>query len=146
MTSRSFVDTNVAVYAVDFHERERTKQQIAADLLAEDPDQLVVSTQVLQEYYVVVTRKLAKPMTEEQAAASVRSLSKLAVVGIDRPLVLSAIDTSREAQISLWDAMVIEAAREAGCSRVLTEDLSDGQEIRGVRVENPFLAAGQPRT
>jgi predicted nucleic acid-binding protein len=146
MTSRSFVDTNVAVYAVDFDERERAKQQIAAGLLAEDPDQLVVSTQVLQEYYVAVTRKLAKPMTEDQATASVRSLARLAVVGIDRPLVLSAVDASREAQISLRDALIIEAAREAGCARVLTEDLSDGREIRGVRVENPFLAAGQSRT
>jgi predicted nucleic acid-binding protein len=69
----------------------------------------------------------------------VRSLAKLPVVGIDADLVLSAIDTSREAKISLWDSLIIEAARQAGCERVLTEDLTHGQVIRGVRVENPFL-------
>ncbi len=94
---------------------------------------------MLGEYYSTVTRKLKWPMTEQQAAGSVRSLTKLDVVDIDVPLVLSAISTSREAKLSLWDALIIEAARQAGCSRVLTEDLPDGQVIRGVRVVNPFV-------
>ncbi len=143
MTARTFIDTNVAVYAADFDDRERAKQQLAAQLLTSDPSQLVVSTQVLQEYYVVVTRKLQKPMTAAEAAASVRSLARLAVVGIDRPLVLSAVDTSRSAQISLWDALIIEAASQAGCERVLTEDLTHGQVIKGVRIENPFAVPGR---
>jgi predicted nucleic acid-binding protein len=99
-----------------------------------------VSTQVLQEFYVTVTRKLRVPLAEERAAAAARGLASLAVVGIDKPLVLAAMDTSRHARLSLWDALIIEAARDAGCERVLTEDLSHGQVIRGVRVENPFQA------
>ncbi len=141
MTPRTFVDTNIAVYAVDFDEQEREKQQVAAALLADDPDRLVVSAQVLQEFYVVVTRKLKRPMTQEQAKAAVESLAQLDVVSIDAPVVLAAIDTSRQAQVSLWDALIIEAARLAGCEQVLTEDLTDGQVIRGVQVHNPFPAS-----
>lgn len=138
MTAKRFVDTNVAVSAVDFDPRELAKQQVAAEILATQPNELAISTQVLGEYYVVVTRKLKKPMTPEQGAASVRSLARLEVVGIDRDLALAAVDTTREAQISYWDALVIEAARAAGCERVLTEDMCDGQVVRGVRLENPF--------
>jgi len=61
-------------------------------------------------------------------------------VGSSAELVLAAIGTTQSARISIWDALIIEATREAGCERVLTEDLSDGQVIRGVRVENPFRA------
>ena len=60
------------------------------------------------------------------------------MVGIDAPLVLAAVDTSRTAQISLWDALIIEAASRAGCERVLSEAPNAGQVIRGVRIENPF--------
>lgn len=141
MTPRTFVDTNIAVYAVDFDEQEREKQQVAAALLADDPDQLVVSAQVLQEFYVVVTRKLKHPMTQEQAKAAAESLAQLDVVSIDAQVALAAIDTSREAQVSLRDALIIEAAHLAGCEQVLTEDLTDGQVIRGVQVHNPFLAS-----
>jgi predicted nucleic acid-binding protein len=62
----------------------------------------------------------------------------LDVVGSDAELVLVAIDTSRSAQLSIWDALIIEAARRVGCERVLSEDLADGQTVRGVRIENPF--------
>lgn len=139
MNDKSFLDTNILVYAASYDPGQAAKREIAVGLLR-DPDDLAVSTQVLQEYYVVVTRKIKPAMTEEQAAASVRSLTKLPVAGIDKGLVLAAIGTSREAKISLWDALIIEAARQAGCTRVLTEDLSHGQVIRGVRIENPFLA------
>jgi predicted nucleic acid-binding protein len=102
------------------------------------PENLVVSTQVLQEFYVVTTRKLKNPLSEERAARAVRGIAKLDVVGVDAPLVLAAVDTSRTVQISLWDALIIEAASRAGCERVLSEDLNASQVIRGVRIENPF--------
>lgn len=142
MTSRSFIDTNVAVYAVDFAQGETARQQIAADLLASQPDELTVSTQVLGEFYVVVTRKLKKPMTQREGAAATRSLGRLAVVSIDKEVVVAAMDTSEEAQLSYWDALIIEAARQGGCDRVLTEDMSDGQVIRGIQIENPFRGVG----
>ncbi|MFN2496449.1 MAG: PIN domain-containing protein [Pseudonocardiaceae bacterium] len=141
---RSFVDTNVFVYAADESPEEQNKHKVASALLATDPDALVISTQVLQEFYVTVTRKLRIPLPEERAASAVRGIAKLEVVQVDVPLVLAAVDTSRVVKISLWDALVIEAARQAGCQRILTEDLSHGQVIRGVAVENPFLANHPP--
>jgi predicted nucleic acid-binding protein len=141
MSGRSFVDSNVAVYAADENPEERVKHGTAIRLLADEPDDLVISTQVLQEFYVVVTRKLAHPLDEDRAARAVRGLAKLAVVGVDVPLVLAAVNTSRTAKLSLSDALIIEAARQAGCIRVYSEDMSHGQVIRGVRVENPFQDA-----
>ncbi len=135
---RSFIDTNVFVYAADESPEERDKHKIASALLTADPDELVISTQVLQEFYVTVTRKLRTPLSAQRAASAVRAMAKLDVVQVDVPLVFAAMDTSRAATISLWDALMIEAARQARCGRILTEDLSHGQVIRNVAVENPF--------
>lgn len=140
MTARSFLDSNILVYSVDESPQAKAKHETALALLSAQPDDLVVSTQVLQEFYVVVTRKLQRPLAEDRAEAAVRGLSRLDVVSADVPLVLDAIGTSRFARLSLWDALIIEAARRAGCQRVLTEDLNNGQAIRGVRIENPFSA------
>ncbi len=132
---RSFLDTNVLVYAFDDAERE--KQAQARLLLADHPPgELVVSTQVLIEFYSVATRKLS--LAEETAAALVDRWAKLQLVTTDADLVRAAIVTSRASMISLFDALIIEAARVGGCTRVLTEDLAGGSVISGVRVENPF--------
>lgn len=138
MTGRTFLDSNVLVYSVDESPAEKVKHALAVDLLSARAEDLVVSTQVLQEFYVVTTRKLENPLSEERAARAVRGIANLDVVGVDVPLVLAAIDTSRTANISLWDALIVEAASRAGCGRVLSEDLNAGQSIRGVRIENPF--------
>lgn len=138
MSGRTFLDSNVLVYSVDESPAEKGKHERAVELLSAQPENLVVSTQVLQEFYVVTTRKLKSPLSEERAARAVRGIAKLDVVGVDVPLVLSAVDTSRTAQVSLWDALIIEAASRAGCERLLSEDLNAGQVIRGVRIENPF--------
>jgi predicted nucleic acid-binding protein len=138
MSGRTFLDSNVLVYSVDESPAEKAKHGRAVELLTVQPEMLVVSTQVLQEFYVVTTRKLKKPLSEERAARAVRGIAKLDVVGVDAPLVLAAVDTSRAVQISLWDALIIEAASRAGCDRVLSEDLNASQVIRGVRIENPF--------
>jgi predicted nucleic acid-binding protein len=138
MTGRTFLDSNVLVYSVDDSPAEEVKHATAVELVSARPEDLVLSTQVLQEFYVVTTRKLKNPLSEERATKAVRGLAKLDVVGVDVPLVLAAVDTSRTAKISLWDALIIEAASRAGCERVLSEDLNAGQVIRGVRIENPF--------
>lgn len=138
MSGRTFLDSNVLVYSVDESPAEKAKHERAVELLSAQPENLVVSTQVLQEFYVVTTRKLKNPLSEELAARAVRGIAKLDVVGVDVPLVLSAVDTSRTARVSLWDALIIEAASRAGCECVLSEDLNAGQVIRGVRLENPF--------
>lgn len=138
MSSRTFLDSNVLVYSVDDSPVEKAKHERAVELLSTQPESLVVSSQVLQEFYVVTTRKLKNPLSEERAARAIRGIAKLDVVGVDAPLVLAAVDTSRTVQISLWDALIIEAASRAGCERVLSEDLNASQVISGVRIENPF--------
>jgi predicted nucleic acid-binding protein len=138
MSGRTFLDSNVLVYSVDESSAETAKHERAVELIAAQPGNLVVSTQVLQEFYVVTTRKLKIPLSEERAARAVRGIAKLDVIGVDVPLVLAAVDTSRLVQLSLWDALIIEAASRAGCDRVLSEDLNANQVIHGVRIENPF--------
>ena len=134
---RTFLDTNVLVYAVD--EAAPAKRDVARTLLASpDATNLVVSSQVLAEFYVVVTRKLATPMDPVAARQAVGQLSQLAVVAVDAHLVLRAAELSHESQLSLWDALVIEAAARSDCARVLTEDLAHGTTLAGVHIENPF--------
>ena len=131
----SFVDTNVVVYAFDT--ADAAKQQTAIALLG-SVQRLVVSTQVVLELWWVLTHRLALPLPEDQAAAVVDELCRLPVVTTDVEMVRRAIDTSRRFRVAVWDAMIIEAARSAGCDRVLTEDLQTGQDFDGVTVENPF--------
>jgi predicted nucleic acid-binding protein len=139
MTERTFVDTNFWVYAVD--EADPAKHARALELLAPTPDSdYVVSTQVLIEFYVVVTRKLAIPVSGESAQAMVDQMARLPVVPADSQLVVAAMAGSREWGISLWDALIIRAAEVSGCDRVLSEDLAHGSVYGSVRVENPFAA------
>jgi predicted nucleic acid-binding protein len=135
--SRAFVDTNVLVYAVD--EDEPEKRDAARELLGStQPGELALSAQVLGEFYVTVTRKLARPISEAQAAELLQWLELLPVVAIDAALAKHAVAVSRSAQLSYWDGLVVAAAVRAGCRRLLSEDLNDGQVIATVRVENPF--------
>jgi len=132
----AFVDTNVAVYAHDHGSPE--KRERAIQLFTTPPDQLVISTQVLSEFYWAVTRRLDPPLSVETATAAVDELAVLPVVSFDRTLVLTAVRTADRHQIALWDALIVEAAVVGGCDRLLTEDLNHGQTIRGVEIENPF--------
>ncbi len=138
MSARSFIDTNVLVYAFD--SSEPTKQQMALRALAKSGDRSVLSTQVLSEFYVVATRTLADPLTPRIAADVIDQLSRLPVVDTDTALVRSAIDISVRSQISYWDGLIVAAASASGCDRILTEDLSSGATINGVDIVNPFVA------
>ena len=140
MNERSFVDTSVLVYRFDHG--EPAKRAVAKRLLDKAlPGSLAISTQVLQEFYVVTTRKLARPLRPDQASEAVQHLSALPVVGTDADFVRSGIDLSRTTGLSLWDAFIVQAAAEARCDRILSEDLQDGTTIQGVRVANPFRDA-----
>ena len=130
-----FLDTNVVVYAFDGADPE--KQRIAIEVL-EGSERLVVSTQVLLESWWVLTRRLAEPLDENQASEVIDQLCTLPVVSTDPQLVRQAIQTSLRFDIAVWDALIIEAARAAGCRRVMSEDLHAGQDFEGVAVENPF--------
>lgn len=133
---RPFIDTNVLVYA---HDRDQPdKRERALNLLADHAGDLVVSTQVLAEFYVVATRKLARPLAAQEAAAQVDEMAQGTVVGMDADLVRSAVAFSREHSLSLWDALIVGAAVRGGCDVLFTEDLSDGTTLDGVLVSNPF--------
>lgn len=138
MTDRVFVDSNVWVYAVDAD--EPVKQARARALLSPaTSDALVTSAQVLGEFYVTVTRKLARPVAHDTAERMVDRMAQIPVVSIDADGVRAAIAGSRSWRVSYWDALIVVAAQSAGCSRLLTEDLADGSVYGGVRVENPFI-------
>jgi predicted nucleic acid-binding protein len=136
MNARSFFDTNVLVYADD--KRAGTKQTRAIDLVEEHrrDGTGVVSLQVLQEYFVTVTRKLN--VDSPLARRKVEILSEFDVVVPDVADILAAIDLHRLHGFSFWDALVLRAATQAGCSVLLTEDFQDGREINGIQVLNPF--------
>jgi predicted nucleic acid-binding protein len=141
MTEPVFVDTNVWVYAVDTADPAKRERALKAIEPAQGRD-VVVSTQVLAEFYAVVTRKLSVPVPPDEAEAMVHQLLALPVVAVDASLVATAIAGSREWQISIWDALIIRAAEVAGCRRVLSEDLADGRTYGSIVVENPFASAG----
>jgi predicted nucleic acid-binding protein len=141
MSGRVFLDTNVAVYAFDTD--VPAKRERALDLLgAARAESHVISAQVLQEFYSAVTRKLARPLVPDDAETAVRHLSQLTVVPADRALVLAALGLRRRFQLSLWDALIVQAALAGGCERLLTEDLQDGMRIDDLVVVNPFLPSG----
>lgn len=137
---RAFFDTNVLVYLFDADAPQ--KQRIARALLEREANagRATLSTQVLQEFFVTVTRKLAVPLGHEQAERAVRSLAELSVVQIDAALILEAIDTSRRLRISLRDALIVRAALQSGSTVLYTEDLQHGQEAEGLKISNPFVA------
>jgi len=132
-----FLDTNVLVYLFDADEPE--KQARARGLLREDAE-IRLSTQVLQEFYVATTRKLAKPLATEQARRVVNDLGVFPIARISHHLVLSAIDRSVASQVSFWDGLIIETALAEGARRLVSEDLQDGWEIERMRVWNPFAS------
>jgi predicted nucleic acid-binding protein len=135
-----FVDTNVLVYAHDASETAR--QPVAEATLAELWDRRAgaLSTQVLQEFYVVATRKYDPPMPRREARGLVEVYSHWQVVLIDVPLIVAASQLEERHTLSFWDALIVEAARRAGATRLVTEDLQAGRRLAGVLVDNPFAS------
>jgi len=134
----TFVDTNVLAYAYD--RSETVKQSVAQaqlEVLWRNRTG-TLSTQVLQEFYVVATRKLAAPMHRTTARKIVALYAEWPVVQVDAPLLLAASELEERHTLSFWDALIVEAARRSGATRLLTEDLQAGRRIGGVRIENPF--------
>lgn len=132
-----FVDTNVLLYAIS-HDPDEQEKAAQADKLLSAGD-VGLSVQVLQEFYVQATRdSRADRLSHEQAAALVDSFRRFPVQETKIGVMLAAMSTRQQFGISYWDAAILEAARMLGCEVVLSEDLSDGQDYAGVRVENPF--------
>ena len=137
---REFVDTNVLVYAHDSSAgpKHRRAQQLLADLWASGNGCL--SVQVLQEFYVNVTRKVSRPMEADSARQRVEELSHWLVHSPTAEDVVVAIQLHQHGRISFWDAMVLTSAHRLGCSVLWSEDLNEGQVLTGVTVRNPFSA------
>lgn len=140
MTERVFLDTNILIYADDLDAGRKgvVAREILGDALTQGNG--VLSTQVLQEFFVVATSKLG--VAPELARRKVELLSTLDTVRIDVDAILEAIDLHRLHSISFWDALIVRCAITAGCSRLMSEDLQHGRAFGSVKVENPFLARG----
>jgi len=140
MTEKVFVDSNILIYARDLDEGR--KREVAAARLAElwQDKRGVISTQVLQEFYVTATRKLRLPMSRREARAVVSSYASWPVETITVPHLVHASEIEERHRISFWDGLIVAAAVRAGATRILTEDLNHGQRLEGVVVENPFAS------
>jgi predicted nucleic acid-binding protein len=136
MSDRSFFDTNILIYADD--KATPAKQRRALELIAEHRRARtgVVSLQVLQEYFVTVTRKLH--VDPRIARRKVELLAEFDVAAPDVADILAAIDLHRLHRFSFWDALILRAAKEAGCSVLFSEDMQDTREMDGLQIVNPF--------
>lgn len=136
MSARSFLDSNVLVYTDDQDSPE--KRAIATDLVEQCHRERVgvVSTQILQEYFAVATRKFRVPF--ETARRKTEVFSRLNVVSIRTEDILAAIDLHHLHRLSFWDALIVRAALQSDCSILYSEDLQDRRKINGLEIVNPF--------
>ena len=140
MLAESFLDTNVLVYAAAGRESEEHKREQALALI--EREDVGLSAQVLQEFYVTVTRKLEVPLSPVQALEWIEQLESFPCVAVDSGLVKIAAEASERFQISYWDGAILSAAQVLGAATLYTEDLNDGQRYGPVRVVNPFRSVG----
>lgn len=137
MTIDAFIDTNVLLYAVSNSVKEIEKKWLARALL--EKKNFGLSAQVLQEFYVNATGKLAQTLPKAETMEFIRWLEQFPVVPIDTALFQKAVEIRNRYQVSYWDAAIVAAAKELGAATLYTEDLSHDQVYDGVRVVNPFL-------
>jgi predicted nucleic acid-binding protein len=141
MNDKTFVDTNVLIYAhdIDAGAKHEIAKRIMRELWSERAG--LLSTQVLQEFYVNVTRKIASPLSKVSARTVTNSYASWC---IENTLVdiSTAFRIEDESQIGFWDALIIASASKGGAMRLVSEDLNSGQTVMGVLIDNPF--AGIP--
>jgi len=137
MNGKTFVDTNVLIYAhdVDAKEKHTVARETLSELWANRTGCL--STQVLQEFYVNVTKKLSKPLSKKYARAVVDKYAMWCLETTPAEIVV-AFRLEDEAQIGFWDALICAAALKTGAEQILSEDLNAGQKIAGIKIVNPF--------
>lgn len=135
--SKIFLDTNILIYAMDRHDEKKKENCRRLLNMAANEFSGVISTQVMQEFYVTATKKLgADPLIVKDI---LHSFERFEIVLNTPELIKEAIDCSIINQLSFWDALIVVSAESARCEKLWTEDLNDGQLIRGVRIENPLL-------
>ena len=141
MSGKFFIDSNILVYGQDARhpEKQRRAQALAAQLV--EAGNGVISTQVLQEFYVAATGKIG--VAPLAAKAVLKAFSAFEIVQVTPELVQEAVDCSVLNRVSFWDALIAAAAAAAGCSVLYSEDFNSGQTLLGVKVVNPFEAEGR---
>jgi predicted nucleic acid-binding protein len=139
MSDRTFVDTNILVYAhdADAGEKHAAAAKTVADLWESRSG--IISTQVLQELYVALTRKVASPVTRNIARRIIRNYMAWELALNDGVILLHASEIEENYRLSFWDGLIVAAAYSKNAAVILTEDLNHGQNIEGIRVLNPFL-------
>lgn len=137
-SDRTFVDTNVLIYAhdVDAGRKREVAQDLLRALWIERAG--ILSTQVLQEFYVNATRKIRKPLTKPEARSVVDTYAPWCVEGTTVNDLATAFQIEDQARIGFWDALIIAVAARGGARRVVSEDLNAGQSIAGITIYNPF--------
>jgi predicted nucleic acid-binding protein len=132
-----FLDTNVLLYSISRTPSEVSKREIAIALL--DADDIALSVQVLQEFYVQATRATRPDaLPHDIAAGLIHTWLRFKIQETTLPVALGALDIKTAYRLSYWDAAILAAARALGCRELLSEDMSHGQEVEGVRIVNPF--------
>jgi predicted nucleic acid-binding protein len=133
-----FLDTNILVYAYDIE--EETKHQKAKEILIDcwDNHSGTISTQVLQEFYVTVTRKLSKKLPAHEARAIIKDFLPWPIYQIEPANVVAASELGEKYGYSFWDSLIITAAQNTDAEILYSEDLQDGQQLNGLRIVNPF--------
>ena len=135
-----FFDTNILVYTVDTSEPARQEQAIDCLARAVRDDTIVISTQVLQEFYSITTRKLRPPLSPREAAQQVEQLCGFEVVGASAHSIMSAVELAQRHKLAWWDALILEAAQRANADVLFSEDGQHGRRFGQLTLTNPFLA------
>lgn len=138
MPADSFLDTNILVCAYDSHDRVKQEKAQAIVLDAMEHETGIVSTQVLSEFFCVVTGRIPTPLSVDEAQGVINELGILRIVEIDLPMINRAIEAHKKYQLTFWDAMIVVAAERAGCAQVFSEDMNSGQRYNGIEVVNPL--------
>ena len=139
MSAKTFVDTNILIYAhdIDAKAKHETAREVLQELWSERTG--VMGMQVLQEFYVNVTRKIPRPISKQSARLVVSSYM-IWCQDTTPAEIATAFRIEDESHIGFWDALIVAAALKSGANRILSEDLNAGQTIAGVRIENPFAS------
>lgn len=139
MSAKYFIDTNIFVYSFDDSQRAKKERALALIQEALETGAGIISTQVIQEFLNVAVQKFAFPMKIEHAREYLRLvMNPLCQVYPDLALYESTLEIRAETKYSFYDALIIAAAIRGGCDILYSEDLQDGQEVRGVKVINPY--------
>jgi predicted nucleic acid-binding protein len=137
MSGPRFIDTNILLYSISRDPAEAAKRDIAIALL--DAENIALSVQVLQEFYVQATRATRPDaLAHEIAVGLVRTWLRFKVQEITLPIMINALEIKVTHGLSYWDAAIVAAARALGCRELLSEDMSHGREVEGVTINNPF--------